>query len=123
MQQVLEGAVQRVVRHPVGLLASGRTDAGVHALGHVSAFPTDRTIEEGKIAHAIGSRLPADVAIVEAKEVHPAFHATRSAVSKVYRYRIFNGEMRPVVKLAQRYTYHFVSPSTSIACVRPLATS
>ena len=81
---------RRVVRHLVGLVASGRTDAGVHAAGHVSSFGTTCELEGDEFRHAIGSRLPTDVSLVALREVHPEFHATRSAVSKLYRYRIHN---------------------------------
>ena len=110
VQGVLEQAIRRAVRHQVGLAGSGRTDAGVHAAGHVGSFRTQSELSPDKLRHSIGSRLPKDVSIEALHDVHPDFNATRSAISKLYRYRIFNAERRPVERLAQRYAYHFWQP-------------
>lgn len=107
VQGLIEQALRRVVRHQVDLIGSGRTDAGVHALGHVGNFKTTCELPVDKLRHAIGSRLPKDVSIVEVRDVHPDFHATRSALCKLYRYRVFNAHRRPVECLVQRYVYHF----------------
>ncbi len=107
VQDALEQAIRRAVRHPVDITGSGRTDAGVHALGHVDAFPTTCVLDAGRLQQSIGARLPKDVSLVSLREVHPEFHATRSAISKLYRYRVYNSAHRPVEELLQRYTYHF----------------
>ncbi len=107
VQEVLETTMERVLRHPVNLIGSGRTDAGVHASGHVEGFATDHDMPAEKMRHAIGSRLPDDLSVVEIRDVNPAFHATRSAISKLYRYRIHNHRNRPVERSVQRYAYHF----------------
>lgn len=110
VQGLFEQALRRVVRHQVNLIGSGRTDSGVHAVGHVSNFRTTCELPIEKLRHAIGSRLDKDVSIIEAAEVHPDFHATKSAESKLYRYRIFNSPRRPVERFVQRYVYHFWEP-------------
>ena len=110
IQGVLEQSIMRVVRHPCDLIGSGRTDAGVHASGHVASFRTSCPLPESKFRHAIGSRLPEDVAVAELREVHPDFHATADAVSKLYRYRIFHSQSRPVEHLVQRYVHHIWQP-------------
>ncbi|MHC5110706.1 MAG: tRNA pseudouridine(38-40) synthase TruA [Planctomycetota bacterium] len=110
VQQMLEQSLMRVVRHPVNLIGCSRTDAGVHALGHVSNFRTTHTLDVFRFRHAIGSRLPDDLSVVALRDVDPAFHATRSARSKMYRYRIHNAQHRPVENLSQRYVYHFWKP-------------
>jgi len=110
VQSVIEGALRRVLRHPIDLLGCGRTDAGVHAAGHVGHVVTTCALDGDRLKHAIGSRLPEDVAVLSVREVHPAFDARRSAVSKLYRYRIHNLENRPVEHQTQRYAYHFWHP-------------
>jgi len=110
VQSVMEDTLRRVVRHPVNLLGSGRTDAGVHAAGHVSSFVTTCGLDAQRLHHSIGSRLPKDMSLIALKDVHPLFHATRSAISKLYRYRIHNTPSRPVEHFTQRYTYHFWRP-------------
>jgi tRNA pseudouridine38-40 synthase len=106
VQSDLEATLRRVLQHDVRVIASGRTDAGVHAFGQVANFRTDRKIPTEKLHHAIGSRLPEDIGIRHAQDVSDEFHATRSAEAKLYRYRIFNSTVRPVSQMAQRYTYH-----------------
>jgi len=110
VQATIEQSLRRVCRHQINLTGSGRTDAGVHAAGHVSNFITNCKLPPSKLRHAVGSRLPKDISIVDLHEVHPDFHATQSAVSKLYRYRIFNARHRPVEQFVQRYTYHYWEP-------------
>lgn len=107
VQDVLEQAVRRVVRHDLAIFGSGRTDTGVHAVGHVNSFSTTCTMPVDRLRHAIGSRLPTDLSIVAVRDVHPHFHATISAHSKLYRYRVFHSPNRPVEHLVQRYAYHW----------------
>ena len=110
VQEVIEQALRRAVRHQVDLISSGRTDAGVHAAGQVSHFLTTCDLEPDRLRHAIGARLPKDVSIVALRDVQAGFDARRSAVSKLYRYRIYNAPERPVEHKLQRYTYHFWEP-------------
>lgn len=110
VQELLEDAIQRTVRHPVDLIGSGRTDAGVHAACQVANFYTSNELECGKLQHSICSRMAKDVSIYEIREVHADFHATQSALSKLYRYRIYNSRRRPVEGFVQRYTHHFWHP-------------
>ena len=107
VQGVIEHALRRTLRHDVDLIGSGRTDAGVHAAGHVSNFTTTCEMTPEQLRHSIGSRLPEDVSITAVRPVHPEFHATRDAHSKLYRYRIHNARRGAVERLTQRCTYHF----------------
>jgi tRNA pseudouridine38-40 synthase len=63
-----------------------------------------------RLGHAIGARLPPDLSVVDIRDVHPEFHATKSATTKLYRYRVFHSCRRPVETLVQRYTYHYWQP-------------
>ncbi len=110
VQEVLQQAVRRVARHQIYIVGSGRTDSGVHAAGHVSQFVTTCELEPDRLRHAIGSRLPKDLSIITVRDVHPEFHARRSAISKLYRYRIYNVTNRPVEHKLRRFTYHFWQP-------------
>jgi len=107
VQDLLEQALRRVVRHQIDLIGSGRTDSGVHAAGHVSNFRTECDLPVEKLRHAIGHRLAKDISIIDVRDVHADFHATKTAISKLYRYRVFNAHRRPVENLVQRYVYHF----------------
>ncbi len=110
VQGVLEQAARRVTRHQVDLIGSGRTDAGVHAAGQVANFVTECPIPEEKLLGALGARLPKDVTLVAVGDVALEFHATRSATSKLYRYRVYNAPGRPVRQQRQNYCYHFWHP-------------
>ncbi len=110
VQNVIEQAVRRVVRHQVTLTGSGRTDAGVHAAGQVANFHSSSDIAARNLFRAIGGRLPKDVTLLRVDDVPTSFHATRSARRKLYRYSVHNAPGRPVEHLRQRYTYHFWQP-------------
>ena len=103
VQRVLETAVRKVVRHRVSLLASGRTDAGVHAKGQVANFRTRSNISARRLVLAINSNLPPDVAVLSAEDVPLAFHATYDAKRKLYRYRLSYRRVRPA--LERRWSY------------------
>ncbi|MCO6438669.1 MAG: tRNA pseudouridine(38-40) synthase TruA [Phycisphaerae bacterium] len=103
VQAELQSAAQSVVRHPVTLIGSGRTDAGVHALGHVDSFLTTSTIDCERLRRAMQSRLPPDVTVLDALEVSPAFHPGFAAISKLYRYRILPADRKPSGRDNQRF--------------------
>jgi len=88
VQGVLQSAIESLTGERVNLLSAGRTDSGVHALGQVANFVTGSTIPADKWRAALQGKLPADVAILDSREVAVDFHATYSAVSKRYRYVI-----------------------------------
>ena len=94
IQQVLEEALERLTGEPIKLIGSGRTDAGVHALGQVANFRTNRTIPLKAFHEGLNSTLPYDIAVLEAREAPPEFHARKSALSKTYEYRILNRPSR-----------------------------
>lgn len=88
VQDLLEQAVFSLTGERVKLTSSGRTDAGVHARGQVINFYTESRIPIDRWCMALNTRLPSDIVVSGAKEVDLAFHSTRSAVRKTYRYTI-----------------------------------
>src|SRR5438552_11389350 len=84
VQGCLEQGLRRVVRHQVYVIGCSRTDAGVHAAGYVANFYTTAPAPNVAIFRATGSRLPKDMTLIHLDEVPLTFHATRSAVSKLY---------------------------------------
>jgi tRNA pseudouridine38-40 synthase len=97
VQSLLHRAVIRVVKHPVTLVGSSRTDAGVHAKGQVAHFdaPTAHIPPEG-LRRAINSGLPESILVRKLELVDPDFHAIRWTTSKRYQYVIYCAEDRPV---------------------------
>lgn len=96
VQEEVEQTLIRVIREPVNLLGTSRTDAGVHALGQVASFRTVAKMPLPGMQRAISHRLPPDVALAHLREAPSGFHPSRDALGKLYRYRIFNSYSRPV---------------------------
>jgi tRNA pseudouridine38-40 synthase len=88
VQGVLEEAFFALTGKKTRLHASGRTDAGVHAVGQVAHLKCDAGVPTAKLPEALNGLLDEDVAIKRAEDVHKDFHARFSAKSKLYRYRI-----------------------------------
>ena len=94
IQEVLEEKIGIITQEQIFLTASGRTDAGVHALNQVANFRTGSTIPCGNLQKGINSLLPGDIVIKDLQDADDAFHARYSAKSKIYIYRIFNNPVR-----------------------------
>jgi tRNA pseudouridine38-40 synthase len=94
VQGTLEAAVARVTGQRARVVASGRTDAGVHAEGQVASLQLERELAADRLRRALNGALPGDVAVVAAARAPDGFHARRDARSKLYRYRIWNGRDR-----------------------------
>ncbi|NOT01699.1 MAG: tRNA pseudouridine(38-40) synthase TruA [Phycisphaerales bacterium] len=110
VQGVVEDALQRLIGHPLELVGSGRTDAGVHAVGQCANVRIRSRVPTERLAHALNGRLPGDVAVVSAEQVSDEFHATQGAVRKRYRYTIYAMSCPPVASLQHRYAYHYWEP-------------
>ena len=92
IQGTIEKAIESIVGHEVKLTASGRTDAGVHALGQVANFKTNSQIPIEKFAIAINSRLKKSIVIKHAEEAEERFHSRLNCKEKTYRYIINNSK-------------------------------
>ena len=92
--ETLEKALTKVCEHPVKTVGCGRTDAGVHALRYCANFRTDCHIPIERIPLAVNSRLPEDIAVVDAVEAPEDFNAIGSCIKKEYIYKLFNSPIR-----------------------------
>ena len=92
IQGEIERAIETITGEKVDLIASGRTDAGVHALAQVANFKTNSKLPIEKFAIAINSKLKKSIRIQKAEEVDERFHSRYSCKKKTYRYIINNGE-------------------------------
>jgi len=90
VQGVLEQAVSTFLRTPTRVTGSGRTDAGVHALGQVVSFATEKQFQPHRIRRALNALTPPDITIKEVSVVPESFDPRRDARSRVYEYRILN---------------------------------
>ena len=92
IQGEIERAIKQITREEVDLTASGRTDAGVHALGQVANFKTNSNIPIEKIPIALNSNLKKSIVIKSAEEVEERFHSRLNCKRKTYRYIINNSK-------------------------------
>ena len=107
VQGRLEEALSRIFEEPIEISGSGRTDAGVHALGQVASFtaperPVDRVVAQ--LRHL----LPGDIGIVGLRYAPERFHARLSAVEKTYVYRLWNSASPDV--FGRHYRTNFPRP-------------
>jgi tRNA pseudouridine38-40 synthase len=108
IQGTLASAIGRVTGENVLPQGSGRTDAGVHALGQVATFTTQSPIPTDNLVTALNDVLPAAIRVLEAVEAAPEFHARKSALAKTYRYRMYRAGICP--PFLARYVWHYPYP-------------
>jgi len=108
IQGALALAIGRVTGENILPQGSGRTDAGVHALGQVASFGTQSPIPPENLVIALNDILPGAIRVLEASEVPGEFHARKSARAKTYRYRMCRGAIcSPFIA---RYVWHYPYP-------------
>ena len=90
IQSTLQKAIENLLGEKTDVTGASRTDSGVHALGQVAVFDTDKNIPDWKYALAINQRLPKDIVVQKSEEVPLDFHPRYTDVEKTYEYRILN---------------------------------
>ena len=99
----IQGEIERAIAELTGdekidLIASGRTDAGVHALGQVANFKTENlSIPIDKFALAINTKLKKSIRVIKAEEVDERFHSRYTCKRKTYRFVINNNECESAI--------------------------
>ena len=99
IQGTLADAIRELVGAEVRVFGASRTDAGVSALGQVALVQIDSSIPVENLARVITHRLPPEIAVAEAVEVPQGFDLMGDVKSKLYRYTIFTGRLRPVLQI------------------------
>jgi len=99
IQGVLREAIEGLLGRKVRVCGASRTDAGVSALGQVGLIQIDSPIPTENLAKAITDRLPPDMAVAEAVEAPLGFDVIGAVKSKLYRYTIYTGPVRPVLQI------------------------
>ncbi len=116
----IQGELERVLAElegaPVHVTGSGRTDAGVHALGQVAAFDLRNPIPAPNLQKAVNRLLPRAIRVMDVRQTTPDFHPRHHAVSKTYEYRIWRGEVCP--PLRRLYVHHHPYPLDEEAMAR-----
>lgn len=108
IQAVLEKALTQITQRQVTTVAAGRTDAGVHALGQVVSFRSNKSLTSKEWTRALNGLLPPDISVREIEIMDEKFHARRSACEKVYEYRILNQPIR--LALDRLRSWHIPKP-------------
>jgi tRNA pseudouridine38-40 synthase len=94
IQGAIEGALKILLKHDCRITVAGRTDAGVHALGQVAHFNTSSQIGLQRLCIGLNGIMPPSISIKNAYDVPERFHARFSAVSREYRFVIYNSPLR-----------------------------
>jgi tRNA pseudouridine38-40 synthase len=118
IQDLIERALSLILRIPISIVGSGRTDAGVHAWGQTAHFVTNRWIDQNNLKNrginisktiaSLNRLLPNDIRILEMIEVPLNFHARYTAISKTYHYRLHLDTIPDPFKIS--YAYHVPHP-------------
>ena len=104
VQEELEKAIERITQQKTRCVASGRTDAGVHALGQVVCFRSETKLDGPALCKALNAEIPEDMLVFEVSPAPEDFHAIRDALRKRYRYLIQDGRPRDIFD--RQYVWH-----------------
>lgn len=118
VQDVVENALRNLNWSGAAILASGRTDAGVHAAGQVIAFDLEWGHSPSKLLRALNSHLPADMAARDIRVVRPEFHPRYDAISRCYRYHLICDPLRR--PLEERFAWR-VWPAADLSRLQAVA--
>lgn len=120
IQTIIQRALAMLLRQPVDLTGSGRTDAGVHALGQTAHFTAAEKIDQERLLYSLNALLPPEIRILSLEPVDDSFHARYSAKGKIYHYRLHLHKVPdPFTRL---YTTYFPFPS-SLSLLQEAATA
>ena len=108
VQEEIEKALTTMTQQKITLIGSGRTDAGVHALGQVANFRCDTKLTSLVFMKGLNSLLPEDIVIKSCAPAPAEFHARFDAISKAYRYHILNHEAP--VAIGRQYIWQIRRP-------------
>lgn len=97
VQETLENALTLIFKQPIIIHGSGRTDAGVHALGQVAHFDSDQEIPPTNLKRVLNKRIYPHIAITNVEIVDDKFHAQKSAVKKEYHYKVSINQYDPLL--------------------------
>ena len=119
VQERLESVLHRITQTSISVIAAGRTDAGVHALGQVISFRSNKHLTEPEWMRALNGLLPQDIGITSIETVSDTFHARYSALAKIYEYRILNARARSPLN---RHRVWHIPQSLNISAMQEAST-
>jgi tRNA pseudouridine38-40 synthase len=116
IQGEIENALMTMTQQKITLIGSGRTDAGVHALGQTANFKCDTTLTCEAFQKGLNSLLPKDIVIKSCQPSAMEFHARFDAKSKAYRYHILNNHLP--IAIGRQYVWQIRRPLDTHAMVQ-----
>ena len=108
VQGQLEAAIREITGEQTRVACSGRTDAGVHAIGQVVSWVTESKHSTNVLLRGLNANTPRDMVIRQVEEAPEGFHATDDSISKRYRYLLYDNPIRDV--FARHYVWQLWSP-------------
>ena len=105
IQGEIERAIGEITGEKINLIASGRTDAGVHSLGQIANFKTNSNIPIEKVPIAINTKLKRSIRIINSEEVEDKFHSRYNCKKKTYRYIINNSKNGTAIYRNLQYNF------------------
>lgn len=108
IQGELEKVTSMILNQPIKIIGSGRTDAGVHAMGQVANFTAQTRMSPPELKKGLNSLIKSPIVIRTCEEVDIDFHARYSALSKEYHYHILNRELPCAI--GRQYVWHIPRP-------------
>jgi tRNA pseudouridine38-40 synthase len=108
VQGELERVLTLILREPVEVVGSGRTDAGVHAMGQTAHIRISKEIDCRRVLHSLNALLPLDIRVKELRPAPSTFHARYSAIGKEYHYHLWLGDYEDPFK--RRFSWHLRNP-------------
>lgn len=118
IQGKLEALLTKMTGQKIEIIGSGRTDAGVHALGQVANFHADTQMSPEEILNYMNFYLPEDIAVISVKEVSERFHSRLNVKGKSYCYRVVQTE---VPHIFDRKYAHFMKEDLDVAAMERAA--
>ena len=108
IQGTIETALEKITKHRITLIGSGRTDTGVHALAQVANFKATTRLTSAQFQLALNSILPKDIVVINAEDVDQDFHSQFDSRSKIYIYQILNSPQPSA--LGRLRCWHVIQP-------------
>jgi tRNA pseudouridine38-40 synthase len=118
VQAAVEEALAMVAQERIPVVGAGRTDAGVHAVGQVASFRSERSLTAADWLRALNGLLPKDICVRSVQQALDEFHARYSAIGKLYEYRILN---RPERSALERERAWHLRKKLDVAAMREAA--
>lgn len=108
VQEALETVLAQLLAVPIRVRVAGRTDTGVHALGQVVSFKSEKVKELHELQRALNALLPRDIVVRQIEAAPENFNPRRDALSRTYRYQIWHHPWPSA--LWARYSWHVWVP-------------